>query len=156
NRLRTLGPVRGVEARAARVLALAAPGARATRRRGAHDHARLRRDGRVSAERSPLASALAVARDGPGARRRGDRAGGRGSPAGSDGAVVPVPVRRGGTRDGPWARPQGGAADAEAAAMSVVRRIAVVSGASTGIGEATARALAGDGWRCILLARRRE
>jgi short-subunit dehydrogenase len=36
------------------------------------------------------------------------------------------------------------------------RPIAVVTGGSTGIGEATARALATKGWRCVLVARRRE
>src|SRR5512134_1983776 len=36
------------------------------------------------------------------------------------------------------------------------RRVAVVTGASSGIGEATARELTRRGWRCVLLARRAE
>lgn len=36
------------------------------------------------------------------------------------------------------------------------RRVAVVTGASSGIGEATARLLARKGWRCVLVARRVE
>jgi NAD(P)-dependent dehydrogenase (short-subunit alcohol dehydrogenase family) len=45
---------------------------------------------------------------------------------------------------------------AAAETSSDVRRVAVVTGGSGGIGEAIARRLAGRGWLCVLLARRRD
>ena len=163
---RRLRPVRGLhggEARPARVLALAAGVVAWERHRRSLDPARIRRDRRVS--RRHRSSSIACCDTSSCSRSTSpetivqiDRAW---RPRGRR-AVVPLPPRRAALRGRPGARVVARRARSreepglQGEDVTGTRRtggkVAVVTGASSGIGEATARLLARTGWR--LRARR--
>ena len=93
DRVRAGRPVRGLEARAARVLPLAHGDAASRGDPGAHALARVRRDGGLHSALEPPQRSHAPIRARRRRRRPGDREGGREGTQGDDGALVPLPAR---------------------------------------------------------------